>query len=152
MNSYLALGLFVALTSIAAVSGGMYGPGSWYVTLNKPWWTPPGWAFPVVWTTLYIMIAIAGWKAWQDQGVGLLVGLWIVQLVLNAAWSWIMFGQKQIGWALVDAGGMWITIAAFIMAAWGVSHTAALLFIPYLIWVSIAVLLNWSILQLNPGV
>lgn len=151
MDSYLALGAFLVLTALAATTGGLFQPGSWYLSLKKPGWTPPGWAFPVVWTTLYIMIAIAGWKAWQAQGLGVLVALWVAQLVLNAAWSWIMFGRKQIKLALADAGGMWIAIAAFTALAWPVAPTAALLFVPYLVWVTIAFVLNLRVLQMNPG-
>jgi translocator protein len=151
MNDMIALGIFLVLTSTAAVTGGFFTPGPWYFSLSKPSWTPPGWAFPVVWTILYVMIAIAGWKAWQAQGLGLLVTVWAVQMVLNAMWSWIMFGQKNIGAALVDAGGMWVSIAAFIVLAWPVSQTASLLFMPYLLWVTIAFVLNLRILQMNPG-
>jgi len=150
MDNYIALTMFFVLTALAAATGGLFGPGSWYRSLKKPSWTPPGWAFPVVWTILYVMIAFAGWKAWQTQGLGVLVALWIVQLVLNAMWSWIMFGRKKIGLALADAGGMWIAIAVFIVFAWPVSQTAALLFMPYLLWVTIALVLNLRILQMNP--
>ena len=155
MNDAIPLGLFLFATAAAAITGSRFAPGTWYAKLNKPSWTPPPWAFPVVWTTLYIMIAIAGWKAWQAQGFGPLEGfgplviIWIVQLVLNAIWSWIMFGRKQIGWALADISAMWLTIAAFIILAWPVSQTAALLFVPYLAWVTIAWTLNLRIYQLN---
>ena len=63
MDSYLSLAMFLVLTALAAATGGLFGPGSWYVAMKKPVWTPPGWAFPVVWTLLYVMIAIAGWMA-----------------------------------------------------------------------------------------
>jgi translocator protein len=151
MIDYLPLGVFLAVTAAAAMSGGFFGPGPWYLTLKKPWWTPPGWAFPLVWTVLYVMIAVAGAKVWQMQGMGLLIVIWAVQLILNAAWSYIMFGRKQIGWALVDAGGMWIAIAAFSILAWPVNQTASLLFMPYLLWVTIAFALNLRILQMNPS-
>ena len=151
MNDLIPLGLFIAATAAAAVTGSRFAPGLWYIQLNKPSWTPPPWAFPVVWTTLYIMIAIAGWKAWQAQGFGPLVVIWIVQLILNALWSWIMFGRKQIGWAFADIAAMWLAIATFIVLAWPVSQTASLLFVPYLAWVTIALALNLRIYQLNPG-
>lgn len=151
MNDVIPLALFFVATATAAISGGFFAPGPWYLELKKPWWTPPGWAFPVVWTILYIMIALAGWYAWQAQGIGVLVALWAVQLVLNAMWSWIMFGRKDISLALVDAGGMWLSIAAFTILAWPVSQTASLLFMPYLLWVTIAFLLNLRVMQLNPG-
>jgi translocator protein len=151
MTDIIPLALFLVATSAAAITGGLFTPGPWYMALKKPWWTPPGWAFPVVWTLLYIMIAIAGWKAWQAQGLGLLVAVWCVQLILNAMWSWLMFGRKDIQAALIDAGGMWISIAAFTALAWPVSETSALLFVPYLLWVTIAFILNQQILKLNPG-
>lgn len=151
MTSYLALAGFAALTLGAASTGATFLPGPWYETLRKPSWTPPNWAFPVVWTILYVMIAAAGWLVWKAEGLGLLVGLWLVQLVLNAAWSWIMFGQKNIALALVDAAGMWIAIVAFIILAWPVERTAAILFVPYLVWVTAAFLLNYQVLRLNPG-
>ncbi len=151
MSDTIVLGMFFTLTAAAAITGGFFSPGPWYQQLRKPSWTPPGWAFPVVWTLLYVMIAIAGFKVWQVQGIGPAVAVWSLQLVLNAMWSWIMFGRKQIGWALVDAGGMWISIAVFLVLAWPVSQTAALLFMPYLVWVTIAFRLNQRILQLNPA-
>jgi tryptophan-rich sensory protein len=150
MTEYLVLIAFLFVTGAAATTGGLFAPGPWYDTLAKPSWTPPPWAFPVVWTILYVMIAIAGWLAWKAEGLGVLVAVWGVQIVLNAAWSWIMFGEKQIALALVDAGGMWLAIVAFIVLAWPVSQTAALLFLPYLAWVSIAFLLNLEILRMNP--
>ncbi len=149
MQNYASLVVFVVLVSLAAITGAKFSPGPWYLALNKPWWTPPGWVFPVVWTILYVMIAIAGWKVWQAQGFGQLLVLWLAQLVLNAAWSWIMFGQKEIGWALVDAGGMWLLIAAFVVMAWPVSQAASILFMPYLLWVTIAFTLNLWIWRAN---
>lgn len=149
MSDLIPLGAFVAATAAAAITGSRFPPGEWYKTLAKPSWTPPPWAFPVVWTTLYIMMAIAGWKAWQAQGLGPLVILWIIQLILNAAWSWLMFGRKQIGTALADVSALWLTIAAFTILAWSVSQPASLLFVPYLAWVTIAWALNLRIYQLN---
>jgi translocator protein len=150
MIDYTALGIFTGLTAAAAVTGSRFGPGQWYLTLNKPSWTPPGWVFPVVWTTLYVMIAIAGYLVWQVKGWSPVVIVWGTQLLLNALWSWIMFGQKKIGLALGDIVLMWIAIAAFIVLAWPVSRTAAYLFMPYLLWVSIAFTLNLRIWQMNP--
>jgi translocator protein len=150
MTSYIPLGIIAGLTFAAASTGGIFGPGPWYLSLSKPWWTPPGWAFPLVWTILYIMIAWAGYVVWKEQGFSLALALWGIQLLFNAMWSWIMFGLKNIGLALVDAGAMWLSIVAFIVVAWPISPFAAQLFLPYLLWVTIAFVLNFEVLRLNP--
>ncbi len=151
MSNYMAIAIFAGLTFAAAATGGLFPPGPWYMTLQKPSWTPPNWAFPVVWTILYVMIAAAGYLVWKEQGLGLVAVVWSLQLVFNGAWSWLMFGEKNIILALWDAGAMWLAIVAFIILAWPVSQTAALLFVPYLAWVSTAFYLNYQIMQLNSG-
>ena len=143
-----AILIFIAVF-ITACSGAVFKPGDWYMSLNKPSWTPPGWVFPIVWTVLYIMIAYSGWLIWQAEGFGAVFALWIVQLVLNAAWSWLFFGRRRMDQAMVDVCAMWILIAAYIILAASVSSLAALLFVPYLIWVTIAAALNWRVWQMN---
>ena len=141
--------LFLGLTVAAAAIGAMFQPGAWYQALIKPAWTPPNWLFGPVWTVLYVMIAIAGWLVWREQGLSFVVVVWALQLVLNGAWSWIMFGQHQIGLALADIFLLWISIVLFAVLAWPVSLTASLLFVPYLAWVSYAGALNFAIWRLN---
>jgi tryptophan-rich sensory protein len=137
------------LTAVAAVSGAMFMPGPWYETLVKPSWTPPNWLFAPVWTTLYVMIAIAGGLAWRnDLSRGTSV-IWGVGLVLNAAWSYIFFGQHLIGVALADIVLLWCAILAFIVTAWTYDRRASLLFVPYLAWVSLATALNFTIWRMN---
>ncbi|WP_349365087.1 MAG: TspO/MBR family protein [Roseitalea porphyridii] len=142
--------VYALLVAVAAASGGIFKPGEWYEGLEKPGWTPPNWAFPVVWTTLYLMIGAAGWIVWRLDGFGIATMLWGAQLVFNAAWSYLFFGIRRMGWALVDSGAMWLTIAAFIVLAWPISVVAALLFVPYLAWVSVAFALNKRVMDLNP--
>jgi tryptophan-rich sensory protein len=149
MPDWLTLAPFLILVGLAAATGARYLPGPWYDKLQKPSWTPPNWLFPPAWTVLYAMIAVAGWFVWQAQGIGPLLGVWAVQLLFNAAWSWIMFGRRQIAVAAVDAGLMWVSIATFIVMAWNAVPAAAWLFVPYLVWVSYALALNLKILQLN---
>lgn len=98
------------------------------------------------------MIAIAGWLAWRAQPGGTAVWLWGIQLALNALWSAIFFGMRRIDLAMSEVSLLWLAIAAFIVAAAGVSATAAALFVPYLIWVSIAAALNWRVLRMNAAV
>ena len=149
MSNAASLIVFLALVSLAAVTGSQFMPGPWYETLTKPWWTPPKWLFPIAWTILYIMIAVAGWRVWKAEGIGPALMVWALGLVFNAAWSWLMFGEKQIGWALADLVAMWLTVAAFIVLALPVDRTAALLFAPYLVWVSYAGALNFVIWRWN---
>ena len=144
--------VFILLVALAAVTGGLYKPGDWYRQLEKPGWTPPNRAFPVVWTILYVMIGLAGWTAWRSTGWSALTGLWMAQLIFNALWSYLFFGVRRMGWALIDIAALWLAIAAFIVLAWPVSPFAAMLFVPYLIWVSIAAALNKRIGDLNPSV
>lgn len=144
-----ALLVFLALVALAAYSGVRHLPGPFYEALAKPAWTPPNWVFPPVWTVLYVMIALAGWIVWRAQGLGAAFWVWLVALALNAAWSWIMFGQKEITHALYDIVALWAAILLFIWFAWPVRRTAALLFVPYFLWVTFTAALNFEIWRLN---
>ncbi len=117
MMTVLSFVAFLVIVFIAAASGAIFSPGAWYRSLDRPSWTPPDWVFPVVWTILYFMIAIAGWLVWQAEGVGLALAVWGANLVVNAAWSWIMFGLRQIGLALADVSLLWLLTVAFIFVA-----------------------------------
>ena len=149
MSQILSLLAFIMLVAIAAGFGSLYMPGPWYEALARPSWTPPNWLFGPVWTVLYLMIAVAGWRVWKTQGLSPLLAVWFLSLLLNAAWSWIMFGQNQIGWALSDIVLLLITIFAFIVMAWPIDRIAAWLFVPYVAWVSFATALNFALWQLN---
>lgn len=138
-----------ALVAMAAVTGSQFTPGPWYDTLVKPAWTPPNWLFPIAWTILYIMIAVAGWRVWKSDGLGGALAVWGIGLAFNAAWSWLMFGERQIGLALADLVAMWLSIVAFIILASPVDRVAAILFVPYLVWVSYAGALNYVIWRWN---
>ncbi|WP_419912217.1 TspO/MBR family protein [Hoeflea sp.] len=145
----MALVVFLLLVAAAAWSGSRFQPGEWYAQLQKPAWTPPNWLFPVAWGVLYLMIAIAGWFVWRGGGLSLALVIWTVQLCINAAWSWLFFGRHLMRAALADIILLWLAIIAFIFASWPLSQAAAVLFVPYLLWVSFAALLNWRIVRLN---
>lgn len=124
----------------------------WYRTLNKPTWNPPSVVFGPVWTTLYIMMAVAAWLVWRTRGfrgAAVALSLFGVQLALNAAWSWIFFGLHQPGWAAVEIVILWLAIVATTIAFFKVRATAGWLMIPYIAWVSFAAFLNFTIWQLN---
>jgi tryptophan-rich sensory protein len=149
MSGYLALIPFLFLVGAAAVTGSQFMPGEWYLTLQKPAWTPPGWLFGPVWTLLYIMIAVAGWRVWRAAGVGPALVVWGTGLALNALWSWLMFGIHRIDLALVDIVALLASIAVFIALAWRVDRVAAWLFVPYVAWVGFATALNFAIWRMN---
>lgn len=142
--------VFAIIVFAAASSGAFFKPDEWYAGLRKPSWTPPPIAFPIVWTTLYLMIAAAGWLVWREAGMSAPLAAWAVQIVLNAMWSWFFFGLRRPALAFVEVVVLLASIVVFIVLAQPVSATAALLFVPYLAWVATAAALNLRILQLNP--
>lgn len=147
----LSLTAFVVLVLAAASSGMLFQPKEWYRSLRKPSWTPPNWAFGPVWLVLYVMIAIAGYRVWSAAGMSLPIVFWVAQLVFNALWSYLFFSRRRMDLAFKDAIAMWLSIAAFIVTAWPISHLASLLFVPYLVWVTIAAALNRTVWRMNPG-
>ena len=148
----MSLLAFFAVCFLAASSGAIFQPGDWYKSLHKPSWTPPNWAFPVVWSILFCMMAVAGWLVWREVGWSAPIALFGVQLTLNALWSAIFFGMRRMDLALVEVGLLWLAIAATVALFAQVSLLASALLVPYLIWVTIAAALNWSVLRMNPGV
>jgi len=156
-GSLLALAGFGLVTAGAAWYGARYSrKGSrdpWYDQLDKPSFTPPDKVFPVVWTTLYAMIAFSGWRVWsaapsrhRDEALK----LWVSQLLANAKWSKLFFGQHRPAMALADIVALEGTILSYIKVARKVDPVAAGAFIPYAFWVAFAGVLNAEIARRNP--
>jgi tryptophan-rich sensory protein len=147
----IAFIVFVALVALAALGGAGFQPGAWYSALSKPEWTPPGWLFAPVWTILYVAIAVAGWLVWRRSGgrLNAALVLWLVQLALNATWSWVFFGLHRTDIALINIAALLACIVAFGVVARPVSPVSAALFVPYALWVAFATALNYSIWQRN---
>jgi translocator protein len=126
---------------------------TWYVTLAKPSWTPPNEWFGPIWSSLYILIGIALFLVWRQglerRDVRFTIGIFTVQLVLNIMWSLVFFGLHSILGGFILIMILWIAILANIIAFYVISKPAGVLLIPYLIWVSIASYLNYSVLILN---
>jgi benzodiazapine receptor len=130
------------------------GIRNWYPKLEKPSFTPPSWVFGPVWTLLYAMMGVSLYVAERERAEESSVvptsrALFGIQLGLNVLWSYAFFKRRSPGWALVEIGFLWLAILATTLAFWKVSRTAALLLLPYLLWTSFAVLLNYSIWHLN---
>lgn len=148
----VALAGFVAAAFLPAIIGTRFLPGQWYLELAKPDWTPPSWLFGPVWTALYATIGVAAWLVWRRVGFGgapMAWRFWGIQLALNSAWSWVFFGLRAPGAALVEIGALLLAIVANIIAFRRHRPAAAWLLVPYLAWVTFATALNAAIWRLN---
>jgi len=123
----------------------------WFPLLQKPAWNPPGWLFAPVWTTLYVLMGVAIWRAWRAGGpaASRLVRLYFAQLFFNALWSVLFFGLKQPAWALADILVLWCLLAWLQVGLWRSDRLAGALWVPYVLWVSFATALNAAIVRLN---
>lgn len=133
----LGAGIFLGIT---------FAPGEWYEGLRKPFFTPPNDWFAPIWTTLYVLIGIAGARVWMRRGP---IALWVLQMALNFAWTPVFFGAQQMvaGFAIIVA--LLVTILVFIARAWRTDRIASVLFVPYALWVATAMALNGSLILLN---
>lgn len=126
---------------------------TWYAQLSRPSFTPPDWTFGVVWPVLYVMMGISAFLIWNvgidKRQVKVALGCFALQLILNGLWAPIFFGLHLIGLALVEIVILWAAILMTILAFWKVSKPAALLLLPYILWVSFAVVLNAGLFLLN---
>lgn len=147
--AWLVYAAFFALTTVAASVGGLIQPGEWYASLQKPAWNPPNWLFAPVWTVLYVMIALAGAHVWRATGDRFALMLWVLQLGLNAAWTWLFFGLHRPGLALIEIGCLLLVIVGFIARTWTRCQPAAWLFVPYALWVGYASALNAALWLMN---
>jgi tryptophan-rich sensory protein len=147
----LALIAFIALVvGCGSAIGLIVQPGEWYAGLTKASFNPPNWVFAPVWTILYVLIAIAGWRVWMREGFNsTAMKLWIAQIALNYSWTPVFFGAHLPVLALVIIVATLLVIVAFIAAAWPRDRVAAWLFVPYALWVAFATSLNAAIVALN---
>ena len=151
-HSWLALVVLLILCfAVAGVGGLATAPSipNWYAALAKPSWTPPSWIFGPVWSVLYLSMAVAAWLVWRRGDAVVPMTLFGIQLFFNAAWSWLFFGLHSPGAAFIDIVLLWMAITATTVVFWRRSTLAGILFVPYLIWVSFAAVLNLAIWRLN---
>jgi translocator protein len=152
----IALMGWIALTGAAALIGAVASidAGAFYAQLARPAWAPPASVFGPVWTVLYVLMAVAAWLVWREAGSAGRAGaltLYVGQLILNALWSVLFFGQHLGLLAFIDILVLLALIVATSIAFWRVRKISAALLVPYLIWVSFASILNYAVWQLNPG-
>ena len=150
----LALTGFVA-SAFAAGGVGAWATSSsvrtWYPLLHKPVWNPPPWLFGPAWTSLYLLMGLAAWKAWRSghPAARAIVTLYFVQLAVNALWSVLFFGLRQPTWALADVAVLWALLAWIQVSLARIDRVAAWLWLPYVLWVTFASALNFAIVRLN---
>lgn len=145
-----ALFIFVLITvGGGAAIGTVTAPGVWYAELIKPSFNPPSWLFGPVWSILYLLVAIAGWRLWKFNRFGWAMRFWWIQLLLNFIWSPIFFNAQRIDFAFIVITMLFATIIALIVTIWRSNRLVAFLSIPYAAWVGFASVLNFSILILN---
>lgn len=150
MGRWVPLVLFLVLVVGGGLAiGALTAPGEWYAALVKPPFNPPPWLFGPVWTILYVLVAVAGWRAWRIEPGGPAMVTWWVQLALNFIWSPIFFAARDLLLALVILFATLATILAFMTLARRLDPIAAWLFAPYAAWVAFAGVLNASIWWLN---
>ena len=152
---WVGLLLWVAVCfGVAGVASLFTSPeiGGWYAQLRKPAWTPPNWLFGPVWTALYLSMAVAAWLVWRGRGFAaarLPLSLFASQLALNGLWSILFFGLHRAGAAFAEILLLWCAIAAALVSFRRVSPPAGALMLPYLLWVTYAAALNFSVWRMN---
>jgi translocator protein len=161
-NSRANLPVLLAFVLVCLLTGGigfLFSPGysasaaHWYAGLSKPGWLPPQAWFAPVWSALYLLIAIAGWLIWRERyhrRRNVAIAAYVVQLMLNCAWAPAFFGIKSTGIGLFVTVALWVALAWTIREFARVRFLAAFVLLPYLLWSSIAIAMNYSLWKLNP--
>ena len=136
----------------AGATGMLFPPGEWYKGLSKPAWTPPDFAFPIAWTTIYLTISFAGARAAGLPGGEYALAFWAMQGAFATLWTPVFFGLRQLKGSLVVMGFLWVAVAGATLFHWRADVWAGIAFLPYLTWVTVAAALNFSVWRRNPEV
>lgn len=149
------LGWLLACFAAAAIGGASsLEAGPFYLSLSRPSWAPPAGWFGPVWTVLFAAMAVSAWLVWRRRGFAehrQELALFVLQLAVNASWSWLFFGWHKGTAALAVMLVLWALVYITTVVFWRVQRAAGLLLLPYLAWLSFALLLNWALLQRNPA-
>jgi translocator protein len=154
-----ALALFLVLTLGAGVLGALFSPGfsasaaHWFLGLAKPAWLPPQTWFTPIWTGLYVLMAIAAWIIWRERyhrGRAAAIAAFCIQLVLSALWAPVFFGLKNVDAGLFCIVALWLAVGWTMREFARVKPGAALILVPYFLWITFAAAINLAIWKLNP--
>ncbi len=154
VNNTFKLIIAIVVSELAGIIGSVFTTPSiagWYAGIVKPTLNPPAWVFGPVWIILYFLMGVSLWLVWKSNSSEKKRAMWLfaAQLILNAVWSPVFFGNHSIGNALAIIVLLWAVIVLTILIFTKISKVAAWLLVPYILWVSFAVYLNFSIWQLN---
>jgi tryptophan-rich sensory protein len=141
--------IFLLACCAAASTGMIFKPGAWYETLTKPRFTPPNWAFPVAWVTIYLLLAWAGYRLTLLPDSQTALALWAAQIALNTLWTPVFFGANRIVASMAIIVILWLVVASMVFLALRLDIITGLILFPYLVWLSVAAALNFSILRHN---
>jgi tryptophan-rich sensory protein len=142
---------FLAACMAAGATGALFEPGAWYRSLDKPAWTPPNIVFPIAWTVLYILMAVAAARVAALPDSGQALAFWALQIALNTLWTPVFFGLRRMRAGLVVLVALWLAVVATAVAFWRLDALAGAMLLPYILWVTIAGALNLSVWRRNPG-
>jgi benzodiazapine receptor len=152
----IKLVISLALPQIVGLLGSLVTApqiATWYTQLNKPFFNPPNWIFSPVWITLFVLIGMAMYliweKGWDQRAVKVALIIFWGQLLLNLFWSILFFGQRSPHLAFIEIIILWVFIWFNLIIFYKLNKVAGWLFLPYLLWVSFAVVLNFSLWQIN---
>ncbi|MBI6683481.1 tryptophan-rich sensory protein TspO [Pseudomonas viridiflava] len=145
----MTLFIFLLACAAAASTGIIFKPGQWYESLTKPSFTPPNWLFPVAWTTIYLLLAWAGYRLSLMPGSQEVLALWAAQIALNTLWTPVFFGAHKLLAGMVIITLLWLVVAAMLVMALRLDVITGLMLFPYLVWLCVAAALNFSILRNN---
>jgi len=153
-RNVVALGLSLLVVALTSAVGGLTAANSaeQYGRLKQPSWAPPSWLFGPVWTTLYVLMAVAAWLVWRSGPLSATrraLGAYCAQLALNAAWTPLFFGLGWRGVALIDITILWVLLVTTVVLFFRRSAVAGWLLVPYLLWTTFALCLNFAVWQLN---
>lgn len=152
---FVPLIISILLAQAAGIIGSFFTAGSvatWYPTLTKPFWNPPSWVFAPVWIVLYLFMGLAAHLIWQSRkvrGAKLALFFYLVQLALNALWSILFFGMQNPELAFFEIMVLFSFIIITTVLFWRINSIAGMLMMPYILWVSFAAFLNFTLWQLN---
>lgn len=142
--------IYLSACFTAAATGALFPTGEWYKSLDKPIWTPPDWVFPIAWAIFYTVLAIVGARVSNIDGNKYAVAFWSLHIALNTLWTPVVFGARKLKAGMIIIVLLWLASAGTIYHTFVLDRFSGLIIMPYIIWVTFATALNFSLVKRNP--